>query len=261
MNAPAKTIVLMYHGITSKDFPAPEGREAGAELYDVSAENFREQMEFLKNHGYAVATLEGGGQVNSADMAKVILTFDDGELNLFKNTFGLLRQLGFPAYFFVTVNRIGKKGYMGWEELKELRDCGITIGSHGLNHQLLTNLKDKTINQELADSKEILERNLKINIEYFSVPRGFYDQNIIRLAKGAGYKKIFVSRLVNRLMDGCVARVAIRHDWTLTRFELALAGQMPLEERTFEGLKGMTKKILGHSGYDRLRRLLLRAGK
>ena len=36
--------VLMYHGISSNTCPSPNGREAGAELYDVSVANFRAQM-------------------------------------------------------------------------------------------------------------------------------------------------------------------------------------------------------------------------
>lgn len=256
-------IVITYHGIISSARNRPENREAGAELYDVTQENFEEQIEYLMGHGYLVTGFEEGNFSRVSPKPPVILTFDDGEHNNFQNAFPVLRRLHFLAHFFVTINRIGKKGYMGWEELKELRDADMVIGSHGLNHAILTNLKDRELERELADSKEILERNLKISIDYFSVPRGFFNKKILDVAKKAGYKKILVSNFRSSSNDNhyCVRRIAVKYNWSLLRFEQALLGQIPLSELLSASLKSVTKKILGASGYDRVRGSLLRIRK
>jgi peptidoglycan/xylan/chitin deacetylase (PgdA/CDA1 family) len=188
----------------------------------------------------------------------VIITFDDGEMNNFKNAFSILKQFGLGAYFFVTVSRIGKRGYMGWEELKELRDAGMTIGSHGLNHDILTTLKDRQIERELWDSKEILEHNLKVNIDYFSVPRGFYNKNIIETARRIGYKKVFVSVILQNSNEICLGRTAIRPNWSLARFEQALQGKIPLHETGIETAKNILKKTVRAEYYEKIRGLLLR---
>ena len=247
-------IILMYHGVVSQDVAVPPDRETGAELYDLDVQKFQEQMQFVKEHGYPVQTLE---ERESLEEREIILTFDDGELNNFQKAFPILRDFNFPAYFFVTVNRIGKKGYMGWEELMELRDSGMVIGSHGLNHQILTGLSNKKVDQELTESKAILENHLKINVDNFSVPRGFYNLKIIELAQGAGYKRVFVSQLQNSADTFCLERVAVKGDWSLKRFELALERKTPPEEVLVNSSKNIIKNIIGGSGYDRLRNFLL----
>ena len=256
MNPNSPLIVLMYHGIISKTSDVPEGRETGAELYDVSLERFQEQIGFLRSHIFPVITVEDAQM--PAGKAKIILTFDDGEMNNIKNALPVLQKFGLPAYFFVTTNRIGKKGYMGWEELKELRDCDMLIGSHGLTHQILTDLKPRALQEELVNSKEILERQLKINVDCFSVPRGVYNGNVIEAAKAAGYKAIFVSETQGVLEESCFARVAVKNNWPLARFERALIGQTPVEEQVGTATKGLLKRILGAVGYDRLRDSLLK---
>src|SRR5437899_3207559 len=105
----AQPTILMYHSISGHAAEIPAGRETGAELYDLPGENFREQMEFLKSHFYTVTVAEEADLINKS---KLLIAFDDGEKNNFQNAFPILKRHGFPAYFFVTVERIGKKGYM-----------------------------------------------------------------------------------------------------------------------------------------------------
>ncbi len=255
MNQMGELVVLMYHSVVAQQSDIPDGRETGADLYDISLEGFKEQMGFLRTRIFPVLTVEDAQA--SAGMTKVILTFDDGEMNNFKNALPILQRLRFPAYFFVTSNRIGKKGYMGWEELKELRDADMFIGSHGLSHRILTELKDKDVQDELIGSKQILEQRLKINIDYLSIPRGFYNERVIRFAKEAGYKYIFVSSAQGALPENCFARVAVKGDWPLSRFKQALSGQSPIEERAGAAAKGFLKKVLGAVGYDKFRTTLL----
>ena len=258
MNA-SNPIVLMYHAIKSARASFPMEREVGAELYDVSHQDFNQQMEFLKSNNYSVMTLED----QSMDQASpsVIITFDDGEMNNIEWAFPMLKEYQFPAYFFVTVNRVGKKGYMGWEQLLELRDSGMILGSHGLNHEIMTNLKEKEIERELVDSKEILEQHLKIELKYFSVPRGFCDTRIIALAKQCGYRNIFVSGMQKDSDPFCVDRIAVKGDWTLERFTQALKQKIPFQEKFSDWGKNLGKGVLGVKRYDQLRTMLLKRKK
>ena len=247
--------ILMYHGIIADQSSVPADRETGAGLYDVSAENFSTQMEFLKNHFYTVTVAEEADLINKS---KLLITFDDGEKNNFQSAFPVLKRCVFPAYFFITVERIGKKGYMNWEELKELRDANMFIGSHGLTHRILTELKEKEVEKELAQSKLALEQNLKISVDYFSVPRGFYDARIIEMARRAGYKKIFTSAPGAPAEGFCLGRMAVKGDWNLKRFEQALSGEVPAGEDIFNFFKNAAKKVLGGRAYDNARTSILK---
>ena len=139
MNNNLSPMVLMYHGILSDPSSnIPTDRETGAELYDVSAKDFRTQMQWLKDKGFTPTIFEVVKQYNPNK--PIIITFDDGELNNFQEALPVLRELGWKAYFFIIVKRIGKNGYMNWSELKALIASGMVVGSHGLTHEILTNL-------------------------------------------------------------------------------------------------------------------------
>jgi peptidoglycan/xylan/chitin deacetylase (PgdA/CDA1 family) len=233
-------ITLMYHGITSKVSSIPPDREAGAELYDVSVENFRIQLNWLKTSN-----------------TQAVLTFDDGEMNNYEVAFPIIKELGFNAYFFIIVKRIGQEGYMGWPELKILAQSGMTVGSHGLTHEALTNLNDEQIKGELTASKNTLERNLGIPVNSFSVPRGFCNEKIVQMAYEAGYSQIFISDKPEDLKSNCAPRVAVKADWKLKRFQQAAQNYVPPGEIIADAFKNTAKMILRERGYNFLRRVLI----
>ena len=249
-------IVLMYHGIVSQISLSCETREKGAALYDISVENFHDQMEFLKTNHYPVTTFQKKEDVLNPDRP-IVITFDDGELNNFIGAFPVLQEFEFPAYFFVIANRIGYPGYMGWEKLRDLNAHGMVVGSHGLTHRILTELSDEELKKELFESKSILEKSFKKEVTAFSVPRGFHNPRVIAMARQAGYAEIFTSDRSNSSTSNGIGRVAVKGNWPLTRFKQAVRGDTPFSESLSESLKNVTKTILGGRGYDELRTRLL----
>jgi len=247
--------VLMYHDVRGKTPVPDDRRHAGAGLYDVTEDNFRQQMELLRAKGWQAVTLDAP---DVAAPKNVILTFDDGEIGNFNFALPILKAMGSPAYFFILVDRVGTAGYMGWEELKQMLTAGMVIGSHALTHRILTSLPIDEIERELRDSKRILEQNLSISVENLSIPRGFYNWTILNIAKQTGYKNIFVSDLLPGTGGNCIPRIAVMRNWTIKRFEMALAGQVPLTERLVAGCKNLGKQWLGASGYDRARGKILK---
>lgn len=246
---PPTPIVLMYHGIISSPQDVPPEREPGAGLYDVSSENFERQLRRLRSILDGRLLPRDRGMFGQPD---VTLTFDDGEMNHFRNAFPLLKEFGFSAYFFVTAQRVGQSGYMGVAELQVLSLAGMTIGSHGFTHQMLTTLDDASLRREFFESKNILEVILQKPITSFSVPRGFYDRRVLALARESGYQEIFISG-EPQAGEGTVGRLAVKADWTLERFDQALRHEVPGGEKLFNMCKGLAKKILGAKRYDHLR--------
>lgn len=249
-------IVLMYHGIITADAAIPSERETGAELYDVTTENFRAQLAYLKAHDYRAITIHKNLDVFSSK--EILLTFDDGEMNNCVMALPLLREFGFVGHFFLIAKRIGMEGYMGWEEVRRLTAAGMIVGSHGFSHEILTNLQDTQIQEELIASKRYLERNLGIPVESLSIPRGFCNDKIIQMARGAGYRYIFISEKSVDIHENCFSRAAVKSSWSLERFAQALEGKTPLQERIFVSCKDGVKKVLGGAFYDRLRRMMLK---
>src|SRR3989338_549745 len=221
-------IVLMYHGIVTPQTPVPRERETGADLYDVTAENFRAQMEWLKENLYRTVTIRKN--LDAFSTKEMLLTFDDGEMNNCTAAMPLLKEFGFISHFFLIAKRIGKDGYMGWEQIRQLNAEGMVVGSHGFSHEILTNLLDTQIREELSASKKHLERNMGIPVESISIPRGFCNEKIIRMARETGYRHIFMSEKPDNFQAGCFSRVALKSNWSLERFALALDGKAPFKE-------------------------------
>ena len=247
-------LTLMYHGIIDGASAIPPGREPGAELYDVSSQIFRKQMQCLKRNDFHTVFINDS--TAQPDNKSLVITFDDGEFNNYLHALPVLREFAFCAYFFVTVDRIGKNGYMGWDQLKILVQNGMIVGSHGFYHEGLIHQPLSVIQNELTESKRILEYNLKIPIVSFSVPRGFYNQDVLNAAQSAGYRTIFVSQR-NQKDSVSIARVAVKKNWSIQRFEQAMRGEIPWQEKKFDAIKNFTKEFLGSKKYNALRSRIL----
>ena len=245
--------ILTYSGVVTEWTVLPESREAGAELYDVTTANFQDHLQWLKDNNYVVTT-----QCNFVSKKDVVLTFDDGEMNNYDHAFPVLRKYEFPAYFFIVAERIGRQGYMGWDELKAMHAAGMVIGSHGLSHEILTGLSDTLIEEELRASKRYLERNLNIQVDALSVPGGFCNDKVIQMAYDAGYRNIFIARRPRSLRPDCFSRIAVKANWPLKRFKQALDGNIPFTERAFGLCRSAVKKVFGDNVYHWVRKTLLR---
>jgi peptidoglycan/xylan/chitin deacetylase (PgdA/CDA1 family) len=231
-------IILMYHSIGSQKI-----NEKGADLYSVSEQNFREQIEFLRNTHNAIHDTK--------------ITFDDGLLNNYTIAYPILKEAGLKAYFFVIATKIGTPGYMSWKQIKELSDAGMIIGSHGMTHKILVGLHENELDYELRISKKILEENLGQSIDYFSIPRGFCNDNVIKQAKENNYKAVFTSNPKDN--DGLrFGRIAIKGDWNLEHFIKVLNDDFSFKDKTKKLLKDSSKIILGAKNYDRLRAIILK---
>jgi peptidoglycan/xylan/chitin deacetylase (PgdA/CDA1 family) len=250
---PQKIKVLMYHGIVDSLCPLPNDRETGAELYDLPAEEFAKQLAHLKNEGFRVVKAE-----DAKDEKDVIITFDDGELNNFKIALPILQRYNFPAYFFIIAGRVGKNGYMDWKQIRGLHDAGMVIGSHGLSHQILTDLMETQIEEELRASKRTIELNIDVPVETISIPRGFCNDALVQRAYESGYKTIFISDRPTELKSDCFSRIAVKAHWTILRFDRALKGVTTPMESFYMNIKKGVKMIFREAGYNRLRSLLIK---
>ena len=91
---------------------------------------------------------------------------------------------------------------VSWEELKELHGNGIEIGSHTLNHPIVSRISEETLKDELLISKARLEEFLDSEIISFCYPNGKPDDlnsAVCGQVEKAGYKGAVVS--YNRISE------------------------------------------------------------
>lgn len=77
---------------------------------------------------------------------------------------------------------------LGWAEIKEMSNSGISFEAHTKTHKNLCLLKDSQALEELTGSKNAIEAGLGKEVIGFSYPFGIFDQRIKDLVKQAGFK-------------------------------------------------------------------------
>lgn len=104
--------VLMYHHVTP----------AGGDI-NVTPDHFRDQLSWLKRHGYRALTCDEFARHLSGDPAparSVLITFDDGYLDNYVHAWPLLREFGFHAVIFLVTSWVGEGS---------ARACGADAGA------------------------------------------------------------------------------------------------------------------------------------
>ncbi|MBW9157400.1 polysaccharide deacetylase family protein [Clostridium tagluense] len=163
----------------------------------VPAQQFKEQMKYIKDKGYATITLQQLSKFilenKPIPQKSVVITFDDGYVDNYQYAFPILKSLNLKATVFVIPKTIDKrKGYMTSNQLKELQANGIDIQSHTLDHEELTTLSYERQLNTLKESKKILENILGKKVNYIAYPYAKYNDNTIKAAKDAGYVMGFI---------------------------------------------------------------------
>lgn len=154
--------ILLYHHIASIENPS---------LYYISPETFKSQMEALKSWGYTSITIMQlikvmltGGEL---PVRPIVISFDDGDEDVYENAFPIMQQLGLTGTFFPIVEAIDQKGTVTHDQLKKMADSGWEIGSHSMTHPDLRDPKFG-IRWEIYDSNAELEKIIGRPVEIFA---------------------------------------------------------------------------------------------
>lgn len=164
--------ILLYHHIKTPDI---------ANALFVSPEDFRAQMQFLRDNGYTtipitllVKAINFGA---SLPEKPVIITFDDNDITVYTEAYPIMREFGLTGTNYLVGNRLGSDGFMSIDQLKELSAAGWEVGSHSMTHVDLTQTGE--LEWELVQSKANLENKLGVNVETFAYPFGSFSAEII----------------------------------------------------------------------------------
>lgn len=158
----------------------------------VDPDRFERQMAYLKDHHHRVISLdELVGMIREKKdfpPKSVVITFDDGYVDNYVYAFPILKKYGFSATIFVITDLVDKKGYITWDQLKEMEKSGITVGSHTLDHTYLPGVSEDWQRRQIFDSKKIIEQKLGHPIDYMAYPNGGFSKKIKKMVQEAGYK-------------------------------------------------------------------------
>jgi peptidoglycan/xylan/chitin deacetylase (PgdA/CDA1 family) len=182
--------VFVYHRFNDSRYPST----------NISVQDFRDHLELLREHDFAVLTL---GEIVARMLAGKTLpercaaiTVDDAFRSFLTDGWPLLQEFGYPATLFVSTDSVGGQDYLNWSELKTLAGEGVEIGNHSAAHAyMLDNLNQAGWHQDvLADlqrSQAAFLENLSDSPQLFAYPYGEYSPELVQLVKQTGFTAAF----------------------------------------------------------------------
>lgn len=173
--------ILLYHHVTA---------DMKASRYNIDPDKFEAQMKWLYENGYEtinVTTLANlireGGHIPPRP---VIITFDDGNLDVYENAYPILKAYGFTATFYVVDQYINGSEMITTDQLKDLIKNGWEIGSHSDHHSNLT-AEGVDLAQEIRMAKIETEEKLGLTINSFAYPFGQINETVVDKTIRFGY--------------------------------------------------------------------------
>jgi peptidoglycan/xylan/chitin deacetylase (PgdA/CDA1 family) len=163
------------------------------------------------------------------------ITFDDAFENFVDVAFPELHKRNICSTVFVIPGALGKtfgqagcaERVMSQQQLLNLPEALVTIGSHTLTHPMLTQIEEARAREEIVNSRSKLEQILNRNVAVFSFPFGDFNDRLVDICREAGYKYVFTTLpgfAFSRGDEFVVGRVRVDPtDWSL-EFLLKVAG-------------------------------------
>ena len=112
----------------------------------------------------------------SVEQKKILLTIDDAFTSFYENAWPILKQKKIPFILFVSTESVGNKGYMSWDQIKEVEKENFAyIGNHSHSHDYLTKFTFQKFVEDIEKSIKIFNDKLGYNPSFFSYPFGEYN--------------------------------------------------------------------------------------
>ena len=140
-------------------------------------EIFEKQIETIKKSNYEfIAPKLFINQFNTPKkQKKILITIDDGFKSFYKEAWPYLKKEKIPFILFVSTEPVGKKGYMSWEEIREIEKSEFGyIGHHSHTHEYLIDMENSDFINDIKTASEIFKKELGYIPEIFSYPFGEY---------------------------------------------------------------------------------------
>tara|TARA_B100000674_G_scaffold488745_1_gene501404 strand:- start:472 stop:1536 length:1065 start_codon:yes stop_codon:yes gene_type:complete len=158
-------VSIMYHRFNESQYPST----------NIQMDVFKKHLEIIKSSGYKFLDPKKMSEVFFEEKLEksFLLTIDDGYLSFYENAWPLLKENKIPFIIFISTEAVGKKGYMDWDNIKEIDAYDyVTIGNHSHSHDYLINFTFEKFKTDISKAIKIFKKNLGYNPKFFSYPFG-----------------------------------------------------------------------------------------
>lgn len=96
---------------------------------------------------------------------------------------------------------LAKERILSWDEMREMKDDGISFGAHSVTHPILTHVPLEQAKFEIIQSKKDIEENLGQPVTAFAYPNGIFNTEIAEFVQESSFAcavSVSPGRLISR---------------------------------------------------------------
>lgn len=212
--------ILEYHvlGRPQTEVPYPD-------LY-VPRASFRKQMDWLDEQGYEAVTLaqveEAWYHGSTLPKKPVVISFDDGYRPQYTFALPTLSKHGWPG----VLNLKAEGSDLYESNVKAMLAAGWELAAHTIHHSDLTTLEGEALEEEVAGSRKLLQREYGVPVKDFCYPSGRFDETVIAAVEAAGYvgATTEIPGFATKEHPYELARIEVLGSWTIADLAEAMRG-------------------------------------
>lgn len=183
-----KIPIIMYHYVEY----VKDTKDIIRKKLSITPLLFEQHLRALKDAHYETYFVKDIPQILDGTIdystQSAVLTFDDGYEDFYTDVFPLLKKYNMRATLYIITSYIGKKGFLNEGQIRELIDSDLVeIGSHTKDHVYLKVSPKDYADEQIRESKKILEETFNIRVKTFAYPYGAFNEHALGAVERMGY--------------------------------------------------------------------------
>ena len=160
---------IMYHRFDENKYPST----------NIRMEIFLKHIQLIKSLNYDF--IHPDDFQNNFNIPKkqkkILITIDDAFQSFYEVAWPFLKKNKIPFILFVSTEPVGNKGYMTWDQIKEIDNENFAIiGHHSHSHDYLINENNKNFINDIEIANKIFYKKIGYVPNLFSYPFGEYSE-------------------------------------------------------------------------------------
>ena len=159
----------MYHRFNESKYPST----------NIQMDIFKQQIEIIEDSNYKFNNPSEFEKMFSTPKIKkeILITIDDAFLSFYQEAWPFLKKNKIPFILFVSTEPVGKRGYMTWNQIREVESEDFAfIGHHSHTHDYLINETNDQFISDIEKANKIFLKELGYIPNLFSYPFGEYSK-------------------------------------------------------------------------------------
>jgi peptidoglycan/xylan/chitin deacetylase (PgdA/CDA1 family) len=159
----------MYHRFDENKYPST----------NIQMNIFLEQIQLIKDLNYDFIHPENFEKNFSIPkkQKKILITIDDAFQSFYEVAWPFLKENKIPFILFVSTEPVGNKGYMTWDQIKEVeQESFAIIGHHSHSHDYLIDVSNEDFIKDIEIANKIFTEEIGYIPSLFSYPFGEYSE-------------------------------------------------------------------------------------